>query len=747
MPTTDPNCWPYVQSAMAKQILAHDWEATPLGAIETWSSDLKTAVANTVGSAFPSALIWGPDFVTIYNDGFVQILGQKPSPLGLSFREIWSEAWDEIGPIVERAFAGRATFIEDFPLVVHRAGEDEQAYFTFAYSPVRNAAGEVLGFVDTVYETTEKVLGQQRLVISEERLRSVLDSMGGGFAILDRDFTLLDIDEETIRLDGRLRSEVVGRSYWDLFPGTKHSELDDLLRQTAIERRPGRLDFYYAWPGGKDRWLEARTYPVPEGVAMFWRDVSERRRAEYEVRELAERLSQFGEASQDLLWIRDAETLQWTYLTSAFETIYGLSRSEALSGDNYRSWMDLIVPEDRARVRDYVQQLRAGEHLTFEYRIRRPSDGEVRWLRNTDFPIEDASGRVTLIGGIGEDVTEERAAQQRLADSEERLRTAIEVGRLGLWDWDILEEKVHWSDEHFRMEGYAVGEIEPSYEAWARRLHPDDRERAENTLRRAMAEHEPFVCEFRVAHPDGSIHWLSARGEFAYDHEGRPTRMIGAMIETTQARRLEERQRLLLAELQHRVRNLIAMIQALVKSTSTGYDTVAEYVDHLVGRLQALGRTQVVLTLRPGSRADLEDLVRDELLAHEATDREVGISGPPTFLSPKAAEIVTLALHELTTNSIKYGALGSGGELSIAWSKWDQDQQHWTTLTWEERVKGPIHVGRRGFGAELIELRVPYELNGEGKFSVDANGVLARISFPLEDIGSILEPAPEHQPT
>ena len=92
---------------------------------------------------FAMALTWGPDLITIYNDAFRPILGDKPEALGRSFREVWAEAWDTIGPIAERALAGEATFIEDFPLIVERGGAPEQAWFTFSYSPVRSADGRV----------------------------------------------------------------------------------------------------------------------------------------------------------------------------------------------------------------------------------------------------------------------------------------------------------------------------------------------------------------------------------------------------------------------------------------------------------------------------------------------------------------------------------------------------------------------------------------------------------------------------
>ncbi|MEB2846669.1 hypothetical protein GAO09_00110 [Rhizobiales bacterium RZME27] len=125
-----------------------------------------------LSSSFPQAVIWGPDLITIHNDAFLPILGEKPLAIGRSFADIWSEAWDQIGPIATQAYQGRPTFIEDFPLVINRHGYDEQAYFTFCYSPLRDDKGNIAGMIDTVVETTDTVLGAERLRQSEVRFRA-----------------------------------------------------------------------------------------------------------------------------------------------------------------------------------------------------------------------------------------------------------------------------------------------------------------------------------------------------------------------------------------------------------------------------------------------------------------------------------------------------------------------------------------------------------------------------------------------
>lgn len=156
---------------MAEKIRRFDWAATPVGPPETWPNALKTVLAVSLASEFPKAIVWGPELITFYNDGFAPILGEKPEALGRPFSDVWAEAWDEISPIVARAFGGQSTFIEDFPLTVNRRGHDERAYFTFCYSPISDESGRVLGMLDTVIETTGKVEADRQARILNQELQ------------------------------------------------------------------------------------------------------------------------------------------------------------------------------------------------------------------------------------------------------------------------------------------------------------------------------------------------------------------------------------------------------------------------------------------------------------------------------------------------------------------------------------------------------------------------------------------------
>ena len=331
-----------------------------------------------------------------------------------------------------------------------------------------------------------------------------------------------------------------------------------------------------------------------------------------------------------------------------------------------------------------------------------------------------------------------RHAGEAVRESEERLLNAIEVGRLGVWDWNIATGEIHWSDEHFRMEGYAVGEVTPSYEAWASRIHPDDRAATEAALRAAQETHSEYVREFRVVHPDGSVHWLYARGRFFYDNQARPIRMVGAMIDTTERRGWEERQSVLVAELQHRTRNLLAVVRSMADKTASNSTNLGDFRSRFRDRLGAMARVQALLSrLNEHDRVTFNDLIHSEMVAVDGGDR-VTLSGPKGVrLRSSTVQVLAMALHELATNAVKYGALSQpSGRLAVTWSlePCGEGGKPWLHVDWRERgvEMSPGSKPRGGRqGRELIEQALPYQLSAKTSFELGLDGVHCTISMPL----------------
>ncbi|MYZ42309.1 response regulator [Achromobacter sp. KS-M25] len=233
-----------------------DWSLTPLGARETWPSSLRIAVNLVMASKFPSCLVWGPDLTMIYNDAFIPILGDKHDASGRSFRDVWREAWDDIGPIVERAFNGEATYIDDFRLNIERHGKHEDAYFTFCYSPVFDESGVVVGMLDTVVETTGKVKAEHRLAAIatalEEQVRGtaaerdLIWQLASDMVLLTKaDGAIVSVNPAFRSLLGWTEDDLQGQSLLDLIdplerPDTART-LDDLHMQDGSRRVESRV--------------------------------------------------------------------------------------------------------------------------------------------------------------------------------------------------------------------------------------------------------------------------------------------------------------------------------------------------------------------------------------------------------------------------------------------------------------------------------------------------------------------------
>ena len=333
-------------------------------------------------------------------------------------------------------------------------------------------------------------------------------------------------------------------------------------------------------------------------------NVTERRKTEEALRESEARFRQFADASSDVLWFRNAETLRFEYVGPAFERIYGVPSGHVREGDGMRGWLKLILPEDRHRVLEAVRSVRAGEPVTYEFRIRRPSDGEARWVENTDFPLFDAMGRVQRVGGIGADIT------------------ALKTG--------------------------------------------------------------------------------------------------------------QERQAVLINELQHRSRNLLGVITAVANRTLGAGGSVPDFET----RLKALSRAQGLLSEFGSDTVEIGALVRMELAAHVAVEPpKVTITGPQVHLTARQMQNFSLALHELSTNAVKYGALKEAtGRLSVTWGV-IRDKRDRPKLLLEWRESGvpirPDQVTRRGYGRELIENALGYALRAKTEYELGEDGVRCRIEMPL----------------
>lgn len=467
------------------------------------------------------------------------------------------------------------------------------------------------------------------------------------------------------------------------------------------------------------------------GYLKIAQDVTKRMRTEAALRESEERLRQFGEATQDILWMRDSQTLQWQYLTPAFEPIYGLSRRDALEGDNFQNWLDMIVEQDRSIVLEAIDRVRAGEHVTFDYRIRRPSDGLIRWLRNTDFPIANADGKITLIGGVGHDLTELRETESRLQVLMEGIPQLVwRAAPDGDWTWSSPQ----WSD----FTGLTLEQSKGT--GWLDAIYPIDREAARVAWQNASQSGDLQV-ETRIRHAaTNEFRWFQTRAAPVRSASGAIVEWLGTSTDIDEIRTLQGRQQVLVGELQHRTRNLMAVVLATSEKTMRASADLTDFKARFRSQLEALSRVQALLSrLTDHDRVNFDELIDAEITALDGAAREVTAKGPKGVrLRSSTVQTLAMALHELATNAIKYGALSQpGAKLDIRWSvQRDLEDAHpWLHVDWREtgvsmpqEYADPQHGGH---GRELIEHALPYQLDAKTSFVLHSDGVHCTILLPI----------------
>ncbi|WP_240535767.1 PAS domain-containing protein [Bradyrhizobium sp. STM 3809] len=451
------------------------------------------------------------------------------------------------------------------------------------------------------------------------------------------------------------------------------------------------------------------------------------------LRDSEERFRAFVTASSDIVYRMSADWTEMLYLQGKDFIADTMTPSQR--------WLaKYIHPDDQGQVIAAITgAIEAKRVFELEHRVIRV-DGTLGWAHSRAIPVLGSGGDVVEWFGAARDITEQKQAEHALRKSEERLRSAVEVGRLGLWDWNVTTGEVYWSDEHFRMEGYGVGEVTPSYEAWTARLHPEDRAATEAALRRAMEAREEYAREFRVIHPDGSVRCLYGRGRFFYDDAGRPIRMTGAMIDVTERREWEERQKVLVAELQHRTRNLLGVVRSMADKTARASTDLPDFRARYRDRLDTLSRVQGLLSrLTEHDRVSFDDLIRSELTAVAGGSERVVLDGPAGVrLRSSTVQMLAMALHELVTNAVKYGALAQpSGRLAVIWTleRSGADDRPWLHIDWRESgvempPPGAMPAGT-GQGRELIEQALPYQLSARTSYRFTPDGVRCMISIPV----------------
>ena len=424
-PSSAPLSWPIGGGETARRICAHDWSASPLGPVEGWPASLRTAASLILESPFPSVVLWGEEFiVAAYNDAYRKVLKGKPEALGRPLLEVWAEVAGALAPQLRRALAGESVLIEGAGYTLDRGARPEEAWFDYAFSPVRDDAGRVLGVLNIGVETTTRVRAETAHRESEERWRDVFERMGEGFEVNEMilgpegravDFVYVDVNAAWERQSGFSRELVVGRRATEVFPREETDYWVPLFGGVAETGEAVTVQRYF--PPAR-RWLEVIVYRLSLGrVAVLVRDVSERHRAAAMLQASETRLRVATEANGigtwELILHEDGTTSALT--SRRHDAIFGYD--EPVTAWDASVFLSHVAPEHRDEVAQRLQEaIDACDTWTFEVLIRTRDGGGPRWIEAHGQPVErDGAGRPKRFVGVVQDITRRKVAEERQA--------------------------------------------------------------------------------------------------------------------------------------------------------------------------------------------------------------------------------------------------------------------------------------------------------------------------------------------
>jgi len=271
---------------------------------------------------------------------------------------------------------------------------------------------------------------------------------------------------------------------------------------------------------------------------------------------------------------------------------------------------------------------------------------------------------------------------------------------------------------------------------WRKVHHPDHVDRVVARIQRSWQTGEPWEDTFPLKGRDGGWRWFLSRALPVQDEGGRVACWFGTNTDITELREADERQKLLLAELNHRVKNTLAAVQSLAGQTRHSADSLEAFGDKFSGRLLALSRSHDLLARETWQGADLGELVAETLAPYrsEGEAARVALAGPAVRLAPTAAVTLGMALHELSTNAAKYGALSTAsGAVAVDWSiDWRGGKTPALEICWREAAGPPVEPPpRSGFGMRLIEQGLALELSAEVRLEFAPDGLECVIRLPL----------------
>jgi PAS domain S-box-containing protein len=410
------------------------------------------------------------------------------------------------------------------------------------------------------------------------------------------------------------------------------------------------------------------------------------------------------------------------------ERLTGYSQDEIVGHDG-----DVIfTPEDRsAGMPQRERQTALTSGRAEDERWHQRKDGSRFWGSGLLMPLR---GGKAGFAKILRDRTDQHRAAEALRESEARFRLlATSIPQL-VFRSRVTGERT-WGSPQWEI--YAgLSDFESREFGWLDALHPDDREPTLDAWQQAQHTGE-YSMEHRIRRAsDGQYRWHQTRARPVTVAAPGETEWVGTSTDIHELRGLQDRQQVLLAELQHRTRNLLAVVHGIACQTMSSSRSLQDFAVEFEGRLEALARAQSLIEEKNHGMIELRAIVEAELAPQGASEK-ITVAGDHIELPPKSVQALALTLHELATNALKYGALGQpAGQLAVTWRIEPAAGKDRLVLDWRERgVAMPEAAGsrRKGYGRQLIERSLPYDLGAETRLEFGPDGVHCTIAVPIDN--------------